>query len=101
MGEHSAWHVLHTQVMLLTATTYSFMQGPIYHHDCSEASIAIITFLLMEPQEGCLICGILRVLVSLEINLPSLTRNTKGNYICIFSCLPSFTQQNVFEINLT
>lgn len=29
MGEHSAWHVLHTQVMLLTATNYFFMQGPI------------------------------------------------------------------------
>lgn len=64
-----------------------------YHHDCSEASIAIITFLLMEPQEGCLICGILRVLVSLEINLPSLTRNTKG-IIYVYSrvCLLSLSK---------
>lgn len=66
-----------------------------YHHDCSVASFAIITFLLMEPQEGCLICGILRVLVSLEINLPSLTRNTKG-IIYVYSCVCLLSLSKMF-----
>ena len=66
-----------------------------YHHNCSVESIAIITFLLMEPQEGCLICRILHVLVSLEINLPIITRNMKG-IINVYSCVCLLSLSKMF-----
>ena len=74
--------------------TFSYMVL-FYHHNCSVESIAIITFLLMEPQEGCLICRILHVLVSLEINLPVITRNMKG-IINVYSCVCLLSLSKMF-----
>ena len=74
--------------------TFSYMVL-FYHHNCSVESIAIITFLLMEPQEGCLICRILHVLVSLEINLPIITRNMKG-IINVYSCVCLLSLSKMF-----